>query len=70
MSLTYGLIEFGNGDNTHKALNGYFSPEGNIYPSISVGYEWSHVNSKASSSKNSKHFLIGLMFDEVRLGTF
>ena len=69
ISLTYGLIEAGTADTTHTALNGYFTPEGN-FPSISVGYEWSHDDSAPSSSDNSSHYFVGLMFDEVGPGTF
>ena len=49
ISLTYGLIEDGTVDTTHKALYGYFTPEGN-FPSINVGYEWSYDDSAASSA--------------------
>ena len=69
ISLTYGLIEAGIADTTHTALNGYFTPEGN-FPSISVGYEWSHDDSAPSSSDTSSHYFVGLMFDEVGPGTF
>ena len=69
ISLTYGLIEAGTADTTHTALNGYFTPEGN-FPSISVGYEWSHDDSAASSADESTHYFVGLMFDEVGPGTF
>ena len=69
ISLTYGLIEAGTADTTHTALNGYFTPEGN-FPSISVGYEWSHDDSAPSSSDTSSHYFVGLMFDEVGPGTF
>ena len=69
ISFTYGLIEIGNADTTHTALNGYFSPEGNL-PSISVGYEWSHDDSAASTADESTHYFVGLMFDEVGPGTF
>ena len=69
ISLTYGLIESGTADTTHTALNGYFTPEGN-FPSISVGYEWSHDDSVLSSADESTHYFVGLMFDEVGPGTF
>ena len=69
ISLTYGLIEAGIADTTHTALNGYFTPEGN-FPSISVGYEWSHDDSAASSADESTHYFVGLMFDEIGQGTF
>ena len=69
VSLTYGLIEAGTADTTHTALNGYFTPEGN-FPSISVGYEWSHDDSAASSADESTHYFVGLMFDEIGQGTF
>ncbi len=81
ISFPYGLIQEtpkdANGtptgapiyNTTHTALNAYFNPEGNL-PSISVGYEWSHADSAASSADESSHYFVGLMFDEVGTGTF
>ena len=37
---------------------------------VSVGYEWSHADSTASSADESSHYFVGLMFDEVGTGTF
>jgi hypothetical protein len=68
VSVTYGNIEDGsNGNDTYTALNGYYTPEGNL-PSISVGYEIGDDDSK-STKEEITSFFVGLQWDEVGPGS-
>ena len=55
-------------DSTYTAFNGYFTPDGEGLPSISVGYEVGDDASKATLDEITS-FFIGLQWDEVGPGT-
>ena len=69
VSLAYGNVEDGaNGNDTYTAFNGYFTPEGESLPSISVGYEIGDDDSK-TTDEEIKSFFLGLQWDEVGPGS-
>ncbi len=72
VSLTYANIEDGVGGNTpeqwkedtYTAINGYFSPEGEGLPSISVGYEIGDDASQTDLDEITS-FFVGLQWDDA-----
>jgi len=72
ISLTYANIEDGAGgatpelnkEDTYTAINGYFSPEGEGLPSISVGYEIGDDASETDLDEITS-FFIGLQWDDA-----
>ena len=79
VSITYASIEDGVGvannmgsekEDTYTAFNGYFTPEGEGFPSISVGYETGEDASAPDASNDEKRSLfLGLQWDEVGPGS-
>ena len=75
VSVTYGVIESTAGDpavmddeeDKYTAFNGYYTPEGEGLPSISVGYEIGDDGSK-STKEEITSFFVGLQWDEVGPG--
>ena len=74
-SVTYGVIESLNSsdvlddeEDSFTAFNGYFTPEGEGLPSISVGYEIGDDGS-LSSNEEITSFFVGLQWDEVGPGS-
>ena len=81
LSLTWANIEDtdANGDldsdqgaTQSYALNAYFAPDLNNFPSVSVGFETNHDDSAALTDANdeSTHYFLGLQWDELGNGTF
>ncbi len=69
VSVTYGNIEDGaDGNDTYTAFNGYYTPDGEGLPSISVGYEIGDDDSKATKEEITS-FFVGLQWDEVGPGS-
>ena len=78
ISVTYASIEDGETDekqDTYTAFNGYFTPDMEYFPSISVGYEigddasGNTTNSNAPASNEITSFFIGLQWDEAGPGS-
>ena len=78
VSITYASVEDGVGvtnnmgaekEDTYTAFNGYFTPEGEGLPSISVGYEVGDDASAAAASDEKTSFFVGLQWDEVGPGS-
>ena len=75
LSVTYGVIESTTGspavlddkEDTYTAFNGYYTPEGEGLPSISVGYEIGDDGSKTTKEEITS-FFVGLQWDEVGPG--
>jgi len=69
VSVTYGMTESdATYDDTYTAINGYWAPEG--FPTVSVGYEWGDVGSKAASVDGRTSYFVGVDFADVGAGTF
>ena len=69
-SITYGSIETSTTEeDTFTALNGYFTPDAEGFPSISVGYETGDDGSVTSSADGLESFFVGLTWDEVGAGS-
>ena len=73
LSVTYSSIEDGvlstSKEDTYTAFNGYFTPDGEGLPSISVGYEVGDDASAAASADEITSFFVGLQWDEVGPGS-
>ena len=78
ISLTFGAIDSADAndpqavaDYTDKftALNGYFVPDAEGFPSISVGYEIGEDDSAVSTADQLTSFFVGLTWDEFGAGT-
>jgi len=75
LSVTYGVIESTTGspavlddkEDTYTAFNGYYTPDGEGLPSISVGYEIGDDGSKTTKEEITS-FFVGLQWDEVGPG--
>jgi len=73
LSVTYSSTEDGETDekeDTYTAFNGYYSPEAEGFPSISVGYEVGDDASAAVGADEITSFFVGLQWDEVGPGSF
>jgi len=68
VSITYATIEDGTEEDTFTAFNGYYSPEGEGLPSISVGYEIGE-NGNVTTEDEITSFFVGLQWDEIGPGT-
>jgi len=68
VSVTYANIEDGAKEDTFWAFNGYFTPDGEGLPSISVGYE---VGEDGNVTVNDEitSFFVGLQWDEFGPGS-
>ncbi len=70
LSITYGVVESSaDEDNTFTALNGYYSFEDALIPSISVGLETGDIGGAASGADEQESFFVGLTWDEVGPGS-
>ena len=79
VSITYSSTEDGVGvtnnmgsekEDTYTAFNGYFTPEGENLPSISVGYEVGDDASAGDATDEITSFFVGLQWDELGAGSF
>jgi len=72
VSVTYASVEDGvlstSKEDTYTAFNGYYTPDGEGLPSISVGYEIGDDASKTSEDEITS-FFVGLQWDEVGPGS-
>ena len=73
VSITYASKEDGvlstSEEDTYTAFNGYFTPDAEGFPSISVGYEVGEDASEAAAEDEITSFFIGLQWDEVGPGS-
>ena len=69
VSLTYGVAEDGDEDDTATAFNAYYLPDGAGLPSISVGYEVVDLGGHTSAYDELTSFMVGLSWDEVGPGS-
>ena len=53
----------------HQALNAFFTPSLDGFPSISLGVEWAHYEGLAADRDETSHYFIGAQFDEIGNGT-
>ena len=69
---TSGVLDSDQGATQSTAVNAYFTPNLNNFPSISVGFESNHDDSAALNDSNdeSTHYFVGLQWDELGNGTF
>ena len=69
VSVTYGNVEDGsNGNDTYTAFNGYYTPDAEGIPSLSVGYEIGDDDSQTTNEEITS-FFVGLQWDEVGPGS-
>ena len=54
---------------TTYAINAFFAPDLDNFPSISAGFESGHVDALPSSGDNTSHYFLGLQWDELGNGT-
>ena len=70
-NVTAGTTNLSAGETDVRALNAFFVPSLDGFPSISLGYEWADDNSIADSAADeTTHSFIGLQFDELGNGSF
>ncbi len=69
---TDGDLDSDQGATQSYAINAYFAPDLNNFPSVSVGFETNHDDSAALTDSNdeSTHYFVGLQWDELGNGTF
>ena len=69
---TDGDLDADQGATQSYAINAYFAPDLNNFPSVSVGFETNHDDSAALTDTNdeSTHYFVGLQWDELGNGTF
>jgi len=51
-----------------QALNAFYTPGLDRFPSISVGLEWAHYDANASDADETSHYFVGAQFDNVGNG--
>ena len=68
---TNGVLDADHGATQSTAINAYYAPDLNNFPSVSIGFESNHDNSAALSDANdeSTHYFVGLQWDEIGNGT-
>ena len=77
VSFTYGAVEDNNNPNVQDnmgtdyayAFNGYYIPDADGLPSISVGYEYGEDDSAAAAVDEYTNIFVGLQWDEFGPGT-
>ena len=78
ISVTYGVVEADNGanppvltdeENKFTAVNAYYTPDAEGFPSISVGYEFGDIGGAAAGADEQASFMVGLTWDEVGPGS-
>ena len=52
-----------------QALNAFFTPGLDRFPSFSFGLEWSHYPARAENADETSHYFVGAQFDNVGNGT-
>ena len=57
-------------EDTFTALNAFYDPQEEGFPSISIGYEWGDDGSAASTVDETTSYFIGLQWAELGQGTF
>ena len=69
---TNGDLDADQGATQSYAINAYFAPDLNNFPSVSVGFETNHDDSAAltDADDESTHYFVGLQWDELGNGTF
>ena len=68
VSITYATVEDGTEEDTFTAFNGYYSPDGEGLPSISVGYEIGE-DGNVTTDDEITSFFVGLQWDEMGPGS-
>ena len=70
-SLTFAEIEAtATSDDRFTAINAFYSPEEEGFPSISIGYEWGDDGSEATTADETTSYFVGLQWDELGQGVF
>ena len=73
VSVTYSSVEDGvlstSKEDSYTAFNGYYTPDGEGLPSISVGYEIGDDASATDALDEITSFFVGLQWDEVGPGS-
>ena len=78
ISLTYGVVEADDGaanptltdeEDKFTAVNAYYTPDSEGFPSISVGYEFGDIGGAAAGADEQASFMVGLTWDEVGPGS-
>ena len=54
---------------TSSALSAYYTPDLENFPSISIGFESSHDNSKAASEDSTSNYFLGVQWDDILDGS-
>ena len=69
---TDGALDSDQGATQSTAVNAYFAPDLNNFPSISVGFESNHDDSASLTDANdeSTHYFVGIQWDELGNGSF
>ena len=69
---TSGVLDSDQGATQSTAINAYFAPDLNNFPSLSVGFESNHDDSAALTDANdeSSHYFVGVQWDEIGNGSF
>jgi len=58
------------GSTQSRAVNAYYTPDIENFPSISVGFETGHDDTLAANQDETSHYFVGLQFNELGNGTF
>ena len=70
-SVTFADIEPDTTSNDKfTAINAFYNPTEEGFPSISLGYEWGDDGSAASTADETISYFVGLQWDELGEGTF
>jgi hypothetical protein len=76
ISLTYGVVEavdandaLTDEEDKFTAINAYYTPDAEGFPSISVGYEFGDIGGAAAGADEQASFMVGLTWDEVGPGS-
>jgi len=70
VSITYGVVETSTTqEDTFTALNGYYTPDAEGFPSISVGYEIGEDGSVVGDNDSLESIFVGLQWDEIGPGS-
>ena len=69
---TDGALDSDQGATQSTAINAYFAPDLNNFPSISAGFESNHDDSASLTDANdeSTHYFVGIQWDELGNGSF
>ena len=68
---TAGVLDNDQGATQSTGINAYFAPDLANFPSVSVGFETNHDDSKALTDTNdeSTHYFVGIQWDELGNGS-